>query len=292
MAAQLNEISAVPMMRFQTSLGGLLHDHDLRWAYPDAAQVAAAKLQDLQGLIAPALAQAPIEVTIVGDVSVEQAIALVAATFGALPSRADAPRPSAQTHFPAATPAPVVLRHAGAPDQGVAAVAWPTTDAFTGLGQSAARLLLADVMQQRLFDAVRVKAGTSYTTQATSQASTTFPGFGIVLAFADIPPGKASVFYDAVGTIVADLKAHGPTADELERARNPAIAKATQSRQTNAYWLGIVSQVQSEPRYAELARRLLPNLEAATIADVQRAAQDYLVDAREWRLLVEPDATR
>ena len=290
MLPQLSEMNAVPMMRFQTGLGGLLHEHDQRWAFPGRDQVMMASAEQLKALIEPALESAPIEVTVVGDVDVERTVADVGATFGALPARAQAHAYSATTHFPEAASKPVVLEHDGAAEQGVAAVAWPTTDVFTGLPLSAARLLLADVMQQRLFDAVRVKAGTSYTTQAISQASSAFPGYGILLAFADIPPPKADVFFGAVEKIASDLRAQGPTADELARARNPAVAKLIQSRQTNGYWLSLISQLQSEPRFAELARRTLPDLEAATAADVQRAAQTYLSDARQWRLIVKARA--
>lgn len=290
MLPQLTEMEAVPMMRFQTGLGGLLHQQDLRWAYPGSQQVKSASAEQLKALIEPALGSAPIEVAVVGDVDVEQTIAAVGATFGALPERSAERHATATTKFPAATKEPVVLTHRGAPEQGVAAVAWPTTDAFTGLPLSASRLLLADVMQQRLFDAVRVKAGTSYTTQAMSQTSSAFPGYGILLAFADIPPPKADVFFGAVAKIVGDLKEQGPTADELDRARNPAVAKITQARQTNGYWLGLIGQLQSEPRFAELARRTLTDLETATAADVQRAARNYLLDEREWRLIVKaPD---
>lgn len=286
---QLGQIQSIPMALFQTQLPGLLHGGDARWAFPSVSDVKTARAEDLQAVLAPQLASGPIEVAIVGDVAVDAAIAAVADTFGALPPRVNLPEPPvASVEFPQPRAVPEVVHHAGAVDQGIAAIAWPTTDAFAGLPLGAARLILADVIQQRLFEAVRVQAGTSYTAQAYSQSSTVIPGRGILLAFADMPPDKDEQFFAAVKRIVDDLQREGPTADEFDRARNPSLAKASQARETNGYWLGILAGLQAEPRYAELARHALPDLDRVTRLDVQRAAREYLRDDRAWRLVVVP----
>jgi zinc protease len=290
MLPQLAQIAATPMALFQANLSGLLHAGDARWTFPTAAQVQGARAEELKSLLAPALATGPLEIALVGDVDVDGAIAAVAATFGALPARAGLKlkAKAGEVAFPTHQAQPFILPHQGAADQGVAAIAWPTTDSFADLKQNAARALLADLMQQRLFVDLRQRAGASYTTQVLAQSSAIFPGYGVLLAFADIPPVKAALFYDALARIAADLRSAPAGADEFARALNPTVAKLQQAQQTNDYWLSTLGAVQSEPRYAELARAALPNLQAVTPADVQRAAQAWLADAPRWLLLVAP----
>ncbi len=134
----LPKLDTTPMSLFGAKFAELLHPGDARWAYPTMQDVQTAKLDQVKAIIAPALANGPIEITMVGDVSVEQATKAVAATFGALPRRSGAPMApplAGEVKFPAPTAQPVVLRHAGRADQGVAAIAWQTTDVFAEFGE-------------------------------------------------------------------------------------------------------------------------------------------------------------
>src|SRR6202012_4844487 len=106
-------------------------------------------------------ANAPIEVDIVGDTTVDKAIEAVASTFGALPPRPAPPAPStaATTRFPAPTAEPVVLTHNGRDDQAIGLVAWPTDD-FLGDTQKARTLsLLGDLLEMRLVGQIRKADG-------------------------------------------------------------------------------------------------------------------------------------
>jgi zinc protease len=65
-----------------------------------------------------------------------------------------------------------------------------------------------------------------------------------------------------------------------------------QSRETNSYWLSVLSGVQADPRQLDAVRSLLPTLEALTPADVQAAARRWLRNDRLWRLEVRPLPTK
>lgn len=290
---QLAQINSVPMNLFQVQLASYLHNGDERWAFPTSAEVQSASIDALKQLVQPALASGPIEITIVGDTSVDAAIELVARTFGALPDRSSAPKLKAaksEVVFPAASKSPVVLEHQGGADQGLAAVAWPTTDAFADLKANAARQLLADILQQRLFETLRLKDGKSYSTPAQSQSSPVFPGYGTLVAYADIPPAASQLFFDAERLISSELRSKPVSADEIERARAPAVANLTKARQTNEYWVAILSGIQSEPRLEQLATQTLDNLRNVSIKDVQQAAATWLRDDTRWEMIVRPAA--
>ena len=85
---------------------------------------------EAKAALAPVIASAPIEITIVGDVDENAAIAAVAASFGALPTRklidpvsADARKASFR-----ADRSPIVLTHEGPEDKAMVEAVWPTTD--------------------------------------------------------------------------------------------------------------------------------------------------------------------
>ena len=286
----LPKLDTSPMSLFNAKFPELLHPGDARWAYPTTADVASASLEEVKAVIGPALLNNAIEVTMVGDVTLDQAIKSVSETLGALPARADA-KPQApqagEVHFPAPTPQPVVLYHSGRSDQGAAAIAWQTTDLYAD-DESAARGMLKDILQLRMLDELRIKDGATYSPSATASASRTFPGYGYIAAFAEIPPEKSQLFFDTVERIAADLRENGPSQEYFERARKPAIEAMQKAVDTNNFWAGLLVGAQSDQRRLTYIRTMLPQLQAVNAADVQRVARKYLAADKAWKLIIEP----
>ena len=286
----LPKLDTSPMSLFSAKFPELLHPGDARWAYPTSADVAAATLDQVKAVIDPALLNNAIEVTMVGDVTLDQAIRAVSGTLGALPARADAkpqpPQPG-DVRFPAPTPQPVVLYHSGRSDQGAAAIAWQTTDLYSDK-ESAARGMLKDILQLRMLDELRIRDGATYSPAASASASRTFPGYGYIAAFAEIPPEKSKLFFDTVERIAADLRDHGPSQEYFERAHKPAVDALEKAVDTNNFWAATLVGAQTDERRLAYIRDLMPQLEAVTPADVQRVAQKYLRDDRAWKLIIEP----
>jgi zinc protease len=287
---QLERTDVTPSSVFQSQVPGLLHSGDARWQYPKLGEVQSAHSQDVRKLLEPALATGPIEVVMVGDMTVDQAIASVAATFGALPARRD-PKVAAKPgdlKFPAPTATPVVLTHQGRADQGLAFIAWPNTDVIGDMQEVADRRVLMDIFRLRLTDQLRAKDGATYTPSAGSQASLAFPGYGYLDAVAEIPPDKTQLFFDAVASISASLRDQGPTPDELERVREPEVASAKRDLLENQFWAANLMGAQFDDRHLALIRTSVSAVQQVTAADVQRAAQHYLVDSKAWRLVIVP----
>ena len=286
----LPKLDISPMSLFSAKFPELIHPGDARWAYPTTADIAKANLDQVKSIIEPALANNALEITMVGDISVDQAINSVAATLGALPTRTDTkPQPPqmGDLKFPAPTPQPVVLYHTGRADQGAAAIAWKTTDVFAD-DESAARGMLKDILQLRMLDELRIRDGATYSPGATASASRTFPGYGYIAAYAEIPPDKTQLFFDTVQKIAADLRDNGPTPEDLERARKPAIDSLEKALETNNFWLSSLAGSQTDERRLKLVREAMPQLQAVTAADVQRVARKYLQDDHAWKLVIEP----
>lgn len=273
-------------------LSGLLHGGDRRWTFPSREEIAGARLEDLVGQVAPHLADGRREVVIVGDITVEDAIAATAATFGALPPRPDpAPIPDdkKQVGFPKGGGPALVLTHKGRADQSIGYVAWPTADYWADPQRARETAVLSEVLQLRLTDELREAQGATYSPNVGVSHSMTWRGWGYVAASVEVPPEKLQAFFDDVARIAADLRAREPSADELARAKKPRLERLQKARVTNQFWLAELSGAQFEPRRLDHIRETIPGTEKVTAADVRRAAQAWLKDEAAFRLVVRPE---
>jgi zinc protease len=276
----------------QRDLARLQHSDDSRWAFPTKQVIGSTKADDFKALLGPHLANGPVEVIVVGDTTVDQAIAAVAPTFGALPPRsAPSVAPDARkTSFPGPAAQPIDETHKGRADQGYAVAAWPTTDLFADVKGARTIRVLVNVMELRLIDTLRVAQGATYSPNATLEASEDFPGYGYIAARVEIPPTKIAGFYDQVDKIAADLKANGPTEDEMKRAVLPRIEALTKAMQTNEFWLQGLEGAQTDPRKLDVVLNQIPQLQSITADQVKAVANKWLDPAKEWRFQVTPQA--
>jgi zinc protease len=271
-------------------LAGLLHAGDRRWTFPSREEIAGAKLDDLKSAIAPSLARDPIEVVIVGDTTVEKAIAATAATFGALPPR---PAPAGPVigggvAFPAPVVAPVIRTHGGRADQAIAYLAWPTDDFYADTRRARATQVMVDILKLRLTAELREKQGATYSPSVGFAASQTWTGYGYLAASEEAPPALMDGFFRDVLKIAADLRNTPVTPDELARAKTPRLDALEKTKATNEYWLDQLSGAQADPRQLAATRSVTAQVEAVTAADVQAVAQRYLKDEKSWKLVIRP----
>ena len=285
----LAQMGATPRGVFQRDASGLLAGGDVRETTPTAEQVAAIQIEDVRNGVRSALAQGPVEITVVGDVDIDAVIAAVGSTFGALPARGPQPTPpagSTERRFPAPTAAPVQLHHTGPAEQALGFVAWPTTDQIHDRKTARQLSILADVLQLRLNDEIREKQGLAYSPSAGSTASSVFPGYGYVAVTAETPPAALPKLFETVDAIAADLRDNPVSEDELNRARRPAVERLRRNMADNGYWLTQLSQAQSDPAGLDQTRNQLSTLEAVTAADLQALARQYLKSGSAWRATV------
>ncbi len=285
----LAQLGATPRGVFQRDASGLLASGDARETTPTAEQIAAIQIDDIRSGVRSALAQGPVEITVVGDVDVDAVIAAVGSTFGALPSRGQAPTPPAGStvhKFPAPTATPVQLHHTGPAEQALGFVAWPTTDQVEDRKTARQLSILSDVLQLRLNDEIREKQGLAYSPSAGSTASDTYPGYGFISVTAETPPAALPKLFETVDAIAADLRDNPISEDELNRARRPAVERIRRSMADNGYWLTQLSQAQSDPATLDQTRNQIATLEAVTAADLQALARQYLKSDSAWRATV------
>ena len=288
---QLGQQDATATLTMQRDLTVMLANGDHRWTpSPTAADLAASKADDLAAILRPALA-GPLNFVMVGDIDVARAVALGAATIGALPPRGPRPPRVTQT-FPATPAEPIIVPTHGHADDAVAVVAWPTPGFFPSMHDSRALQMLAEVMQSRLQDGLRAKDGLTYSPGVNTAQSTVFDTYGLIAANMELNPEKADVFFSTINAIVADLAANPVTPDELSRARTPMIDDARKRLRITTYWVSELVGADEDPRIFDTIRSRLPDLYAVTPADLQRLARQYLVPVRPYRVVFKATPSR
>lgn len=290
-AQALPQIAATPAGVFGRDSDSLLRSGDARWRFPDAEDIASADLAELRQTVESNLSRGPLEVIVVGDVDVEDVIARVAATVGALPARPAAEAPpaaSADIRFPQGVADPVRLEHTGRLDQALGFVAWPTVDSFTNPREMRTLRLLADVLRLRLTEELRENQGVTYSPQVGDDPSATFRGYGYVSAAIEAPPERLPAFFADVDRIAAELAANPVTADELERARRPRVEMISRAMNTNEFWMSELQDAQTDANRLPALRSAIADLERATPADLQRVARQYFVADKAYRIEVMP----
>ena len=293
-SAQLPQLEAQPLTNLSVHVSGLIRSNDPRWSFPDMQQIKDVKLDDLKSWLIPQLKQGSIQVNIVGDISVERAIAAVTTTLAALPTRPVATlhlSASKEVQFPAPTTVPTVLRHSGSKDQAAVFIAWPAPDRRASFTETADLYVLTAIMQARLLDAMRSHTGSSYTANVAYDGAWTLKGFGALLALSDVKPEQSQVFYDAINTMVDDLRMKLVSADEFARAQQPMMANIEKELQNNSALASQIVSTDVDPQAAEWQSKRLAFIKAVTPEQVQAVAKKYLLAENSWKAVMLPQVS-
>jgi zinc protease len=284
------ELTAGGVMGY--NLPRMLHAGDLRWTYNTKAMRDSWKAEDAVAFIRPIILNSPMEVIVVGDITVDKAIADVGRTLGALPWRTMRAEPSGirNVKFPKATAKPIVLTHKGRADQGGVVVAWPTQDTLSDQRGSRVGWVLSQMLRDEATRRFRTDSSATYSPVALTEFSDTLPGYGYVGLSLEIPPDKADAALAEIEAIAATL-AKGPIWDsEVARIVGPRVEAVKRGMAGNDFWVAALSGAQADSRRLEAIRTLVSDYQAITAADVHAAAKRWLKPETAWKLKVVPEA--
>ncbi|MBB3861438.1 zinc protease [Novosphingobium hassiacum] len=272
------------------SIGGILSDNDPRFTLQSQDAYTSLSYDKLRVSIADRLAHGAIEIAIVGDIDEAAAIAAVAQTFGALPTREAEFRPytaERQRRF-TANRGPTIIRHTGEANQAIVRSVWPTRDDRDPV-EAMGLALLAEVAGIEVLDTVREKLGKAYSPGASSSLSHVWPGYGSFAVAASVDLADVDATRTALDETMRGLAAAPVDPDILQRARAPMLERIDNSLKTNGGWMNLAERAQTEPDRLARAKSARSRLEALTAADLQRLAARYLTPERAVQVLVLPE---
>ena len=281
---------ATPGAALGNTLPGLIADGDPRFTLQPPEDYQRLTMAKLKQDIGDRLAHGAIELTLVGDLDPDAAIALVGRTFGALPPREAEFQPYAdarQRSFTAARGLKVI-RHKGAANQAIVHYVWPTTDDSDPVAAITLELL-QEVTGIEVLDTVREALGKSYSPGASSSLSRVWRGWGTFTVSASVDLADVAATRASIETTVAGLAARPTDPDVIERARAPMRERLANLLKTNSGWLALIERAQSQPDRIDRYRKARARLDALTGADLQAMAKRYLAPDKAVVALVLPE---
>lgn len=239
---------------------------DPRFAPPLASDIKERTYQELSAWLKPELQHGAVEMSLVGDLTPEQATAAAAETVGALPPRLP-PDPSRwqpvifatgpRTHF--------FLVSSGVKECCVA-LCWPAPEMLS-TPQERRCNLLASLLGQRLQKRIREQLGATYTPSAEFKRDQGMPGKNYFEVKVPVSREHVERVIKIVSNEALALSERSIDPDTFEQARQPVLRRRADQLRQNDYWLyTVLSEVQQYPEH---------------IADARSRAADYPSIGRE-----------
>ncbi|MET1754504.1 insulinase family protein [Novosphingobium sp. RD2P27] len=284
------QLRATPITALRAELGGILSDGDPRFTQQDVKAYRGLTFGKLKRDISDRLTHGAIEIGVVGDFDEDEAIALVAATFGALPPREPAFRDSSEQPPRTFTSDRQrrIVRHTGPADQALLRVVWPTRD-DTDPVEALQLQLLERVMRIELTESLRETLGKAYSPSAASALSRTWPQYGTFNVSASLDVQDVLAARAAIRQTVVGLRSDPVDNDVLQRARQPLLEALQNALKSNDGWLSLVDRAQSESDRIERFARAKERLTAIEPKDLQAAALRYLDPDQGLEVLALPE---
>lgn len=293
--------AALPMLFAQlkhTQAGAMaemtawLHGNDGRFVFPTMEQAQALSTEDVKNWLTPQLANAPIEISIVGDFEEEALVAALNSTIGALPERKGSPElaEGANVIQPPKTPAEQEFNFESTIDSGISIVLWSADDATDRDIKKVRRMgLLSEIFSDRLRVTLREKLGEAYSPSAQTEQSLTFKNVGYMLAYSPGKPANISKVTDTIVELGAEFAEKGATQDELDRALKPRLSMLEKTLRQNSYWLGsVLDQSQQYPEKLNWARERDKDYADIKLEEINALAKQFLTKDRVMRVKIAP----
>ena len=282
------ELEHQPQGPLMTAFLPALYSGDARFGIPPRESIEAVDMEALRAWLAEHLREAPLELTLVGDLDVEAVVAAAARTFGRLGERRALRAYDERRVVPAALEG---FRQVHEIDtevpRSLVYMVFPTTD---GIEAARRRSLyfLSVILDDRIRVDVRERLGAAYSPGAAAETSRVLPGHGSILIQAMSQPAGVETLVEACLEVADSLAKEGVTAEEVERLRDPIINTLRDARRTNSFWLSLIDEAQRRPESLDDVRTLDAFYEEIEAGDLTPLAEEYLGRERASILVVNP----
>jgi zinc protease len=289
-------LAAAPSGPISLRAWRVLANGDLRFGFPSFEELFARNMGELKAWVEPQFQRGPLEMSVVGDIAWDDAIADLARTIGALtPREPHALQPTRTNRLvqpPAAKREATIIPIAPALQQCAIAWYWPVPPPKDHR-EERRHHLLAHVLDERCRVRIREELGAAYVTAAGFQETSGFPRLTAFTVFAEVAPRHAQKAMEIIHRESVALMKKGVSADEFERVRQPYLQHRSQELRTNVYWVGtVLSDAQQHPQRLAAARDRTSDTASITAADLSRLARLHLDPAKAFRFATVPTAPK
>ena len=271
----------------------LIRSGNPRYLYPSEAELLDVDLDLIRGWMDDYVKDSAIEVSVVGDVDIEDIIRAVGRTFGALPKRAENftkivdDADVKQVTFPKGQARPFKLTHSGDAETALLRIYWPAPDG-QDIMTSRHMSMISQLLRLRLTEELREEEGASYSPTAFAYAPRLFKGYGYIGVSLELAPAEIDLMTEKVEAIAAEFKAGQFDAELFERAIKPTLESIETSLESNSYWMSVINTAQSDDRGLNNHRSRDDVYQNMTVDDLKSLTSSIFDPAAAIRIQVLP----
>ncbi|MHC5112158.1 MAG: M16 family metallopeptidase [Planctomycetota bacterium] len=289
MLQQLAMVQTMPPFKAQEALSELISGGDPRQTMMTPERVESQTIERAQAWYERLCMMAPIEVAIVGDISLQDCTPLIEKYIGSLPQRnrsaahLDGLRKLAratgplQRHVEVETVTPQAMGIAGF-------MGCNGRSTFDRRGLSLAQ----NILSSRLVKRVREDLGIVYSIRAGSRPSWTYEDSGTFMAAAPCDPNNADQLTDEVHKMFRSFADDGPTDEELANAKKQIAEQLDTSMREPNFWLSILRTHDLHGRNFKEAKTVVDDYQKYTAAQVQGIFKKYYNPTRQFSVTAVP----
>lgn len=256
----------------------------------EVEQLRKMRLDAAQAWLKKIIAEAPIEVAVVGDVTQSAALGLVERYLGSLPVReriGNKTLTDLRKITRSAGPISVERKINIRTRQALVMDGFFGTD-IQNIPDLRLLTMAARVLSTRMNAVIREEKQLVYSVSASSQPASAYPGFGLFVARAPTDPAKAEALATALNEMYAVFAKDGPSEDEMAVAKKQIANLLDETMKEPDFWLSRLSVLD----YRGLSLTDLTEAPAAyqqyTAREVRQAFARYYKPESRFRFVITP----
>ncbi len=264
---------------------------DLRYGLVPPEKLGQRTPTEVEAWLKPVLAHGAMEIGIAGDVEIDDALAALSHTLGALPPRQATdpkPDPARKPALPAKPIQQTWVLEGAEPDKAAVRVYWPGVDDDDF--RTVRRLqVLAEILNDRLRVKIREELGATYGPLRDVWGSNAWPGYGYFYVEVETTPAMAERVANMTRRIANDIVNKGISQDEFERVIEPRLASLKQELRNNGYWTHhVLSRMQENPLRVSWPLTRSSDYQGMLKKDVEETARRYIGGGKVYTFIARP----
>ncbi|MBF0302185.1 MAG: insulinase family protein [Desulfamplus sp.] len=276
------------MMQFKGE--SFLAGGDTRFSMPTLEQMEPLNMKDVKKWVTPFFKDSNMEISVVGDLDVEEVIASVSKYFGALPLKKSS-EPGAQdkrNHLVFPEGGKIELPVDSKIDKALVVMAFPTDD-FWKIRQTRRLNILSKILSERLRKTVREELGATYSPYAYNDSSQTYDGYGVMRAVITVAPNKVDEIITHMEIIADSMTNQKISEKELNLVLEPIWTYIKDTRRTNSYWRDSVMAGSSyHPEKIEWAATMDEDYRSVSLNEIWELAEKFCNRKRGAFIVIQP----
>jgi zinc protease len=286
---QLDRMQTMPRFKAMEAAADLLSGSDPRRTFPTPDDVNRKSIGEAQAWFDRLCRNAPIEVSVVGDMKLDQAMPLIEKYVGSLPERS-----RSAAHLDKlrrlARPTGPLARHVEVETmtpQGMAMAGFVAANGQKTRDRRALRIA-SQILSTRVVKQIREEQGLVYSIRASYRPAWTYDDSSQFSAGAPCDPAKVKMVTGEIHRIFGEFAKDGPTEEELANAKKQLANNLDTDMKEPSYWWRILQHHDLHGRDLAEEKIEADAYKAYTADQVRAVFQKYYEPTRRFSVTATP----